>query len=93
MNGEGVTRELEAPVETGEQWLQYNLAVGALFEDVNPVAARAGGNGPLQSITFTTDQDVSYHLDDVTMGTAAGGALEINDFPGNLLRVRHLRRD
>ncbi len=80
VDGETVTREVDVPVESGTEWIQYNLAVGALFEDFDPVASRAGGSGPLQSVSFTTDQDVTYHLDEVMMGTAQGPELEINDF-------------
>ena len=79
-NGDLVAREIEVPIEAGDEWVRYDLAVGALFDDFNPVAISAGGNGPLESISFRTDSDATYYVDEIMMGTTAGPQLEINDF-------------
>lgn len=74
------TREIDVGVPSGSEWRQYNVAVGEIFSDFNPVAERAGGNGPLKEISMTTDADVSIHVDQLMMGTVQSTLLEINDF-------------
>jgi len=80
VDGEIVEREVGLLIEPGSEWVQYEVALDALLEDFNPVAERADGNGPLQSISFITGSDVSYAIDDVMMGTTDGPQAEINDF-------------
>lgn len=80
VDGEIVEREVGLLIEPGSEWVQYEVALDALLEDFNPVAERADGNGPLQSISFVTGSDVSYAIDDVMMGTTDGPQAEINDF-------------
>ena len=80
VNGDIVEYDVGLLVEAGAEWVRYEVALDALLADFNPVAERAGGNGPLESVSFTTDSDVTYYLDDVMLGTTDGPQLEINDF-------------
>jgi hypothetical protein len=74
------TREIDVSVPSGSQWQQYNVAVGEIFSDFNPVAVRSGGNGPLKEISMTTDADVSFSVDQLMMGTPQSTLQEVNDF-------------
>lgn len=74
------TRTVEVDVPSGTDWRKYNLAVGQLYTDFDPVAQRANGNGPLVEISMTTDKNVSYNVDELLMGTSEKARIEINDF-------------
>jgi hypothetical protein len=67
-------------VPAGEDWLQYSVAVGELFADLDPVAERADGNGALQSVTFTVAGAATFFLDEIAMGVTEGALVEIEDF-------------
>ena len=79
-NGEPVSYDLEVPVESGSEWREYAIAAGQLFGDFNPVGEQNGGNGLLQSISFSSDADVTYHLDEMGFGSSEGAVYEIADF-------------
>lgn len=67
-------------VPAGEAWLRYSVAVGELFATLDPVAERAGGNGALERVTFTTAGAGTFHLDEITLGVTEGALVEIEDF-------------
>lgn len=72
--------ELELPVPAGGGWLKIGVPF-EFFEGFNPVAERAGGNGPLTSIRFSADGNVTYAIDEVIFGVeGVGGRAEFHDF-------------
>jgi hypothetical protein len=72
--------ELELPIPAGGGWLKIGVPF-EFFEGLNPVAERAGGNGPLTSISFSADSDVTYAVDELIFGTeGVGGRAEFHDF-------------
>jgi len=73
-------RQVEIPVPSGTSWLQYTVEFDQISEDFNPVATRAGGNGPLVSIEFSANANVTYYLDELLFGDAEGSKAEIMDF-------------
>lgn len=85
-NGSDVTHEADIPVPNVDGWLKYQISYDDLesFFDIsgfNPVDQRSGGNGPLKSISFVTDSDVEYGLDQILFGIEGVGArAEIHDF-------------
>jgi hypothetical protein len=80
VNGQEESFDLEVPVTAGSDWQEYVIAARQLFSDFDPVGAQDGGDGMLQSISFTTDADVTYHLDEMGFGTTSGTTYEIADF-------------
>lgn len=74
------TYTVDVPVEAGGDWRRYSIAATQLFEGFSPVAARSGGDGPLQSVTFSSDAPATYVVDDLAFGTASGPTIEVNDF-------------
>jgi hypothetical protein len=80
VDGESVTHETDFIVQAGSEWVRYDIALSVRTPELNPVAERDGGNGPLESISFTVEEDITYFLDDVMMGTPDRSVLEINDF-------------
>ena len=80
VDGESVSRDVGLLIEASSEWVRYDVALDALLEEFNPVAERDGGNGPLESISFTSEEDATYLIDDVMMGTPDRRVLEINDF-------------
>ena len=74
------TYELDLPIPAGGGWLKIGVPF-EFFEGFNPVAPRAGGNGPLTSIDFSADRDVTYAIDELVFGTQGmGGRAEFHDF-------------
>jgi hypothetical protein len=80
VDGNQVARQVEIPVPSGASWLKYIIEFDQISEDFNPVATRAGGNGPLTGIEFSADADVTYHLDELLFGDAQGAKVEVMDF-------------
>jgi hypothetical protein len=78
--GQEATYTVDVPVESGTEWREYAIAAGQLFSDFEPLGEQDAGNGMLQSITFTTDADVDYHLDELVFGDASQSFYEIHDF-------------
>lgn len=79
--GDGTaSHQIDVPVSAGNNWLKYGIAFSQISESFNPVDARAGGNGPLVSVEMTADQDVTYYVDQLMLGTEAGAQVEIHDF-------------
>ncbi len=74
------TFSYEVPVTAGGGWRKYAIALGQLFADFDPVAARAGGNGPLLSVAMSPSEDATFLVDDLAFGTSAGPTIEIDDF-------------
>ncbi len=79
--GDGTTSyDFELPIPAGGDWLKIGIPF-EFFEGFNPVASRAGGNGPLTSISFAADQGVSYAIDELIFGKeGVGGRAEFHDF-------------
>ena len=81
VDGGTASYDIDVTVPSGSAWRQYTIAAGQLFANFDPVAERAGGSGPLQSVSFTVDQDnVSFGLDEIAFGNAEAPAIEIEDF-------------
>jgi len=80
--GSGTTRrELELPIPAGSEWLKLGVPFGFFGENFNPVDPRSGGNGPLTSIEFSADGDVTYAVDEILFGTEEEGPrVEFHDF-------------
>jgi hypothetical protein len=80
--GSGATRrELELPIPAGSEWLKMGIPFGFFGDEFNPVASRSGGNGPLTSIEFSADGDVTYAIDEILFGTEeVGPRVEFHDF-------------
>lgn len=84
--GSTITHEADIPVPNVDGWLKYQITYDDLenffdISDFNPVDQRSGGNGPLKSISFVTDADVEYGLDQILFGIEGVGArAEIHDF-------------
>lgn len=71
---------IEVPISETSAWRQYGIGFSQIGEDFDPVAARAGGSGSLQSVSLSTDADVSFQVDEFMLGTEQGPIAEINDF-------------
>ncbi|MFB6273947.1 MAG: hypothetical protein ABEL51_13735 [Salinibacter sp.] len=79
--GGGTTdHQITVPVNAGSQWLKYGIVFSQIGADFNPVAQRAGGNGPLTKVKFSADADVTYAVDELMLGTANATQVEIMDF-------------
>lgn len=79
--GSGTTdHQITVPVNAGSQWVKYGIAFSQIGENFNPVAQRAGGNGPLTKVEFSADADVTYAIDELMLGTADASQVEIMDF-------------
>ena len=79
--GEETTQHvLDVPIPAGDNWRKYAIEFPLIGEDFDPVAARAGGTGALQSVSLSTDTDVSFQVDEFMLGTEQGPIAEINDF-------------
>jgi len=80
--GGGTTRrELGLPIPAGGEWLKLGIPFGFFGDAFNPVASRSGGNGPLTSIEFSADGDVTYAVDEIVFGTEEEGPrVEFHDF-------------
>jgi hypothetical protein len=78
-SGAETEHEFTVPVNAGSQWLKYGIVFSQIGADFNPVATRAGGNGPLLSVSLSADQAVTYHVDQLMLGDANGAQVEIDD--------------
>ncbi|MFO8098380.1 MAG: hypothetical protein R6T83_02020 [Salinibacter sp.] len=74
------THDLDVRVESGSDWSKYNVNLSQISDDFNPVAERAGGNGALQSISMTSDEDVTYYVDEVGFADDDRMVAEVHDF-------------
>ena len=79
-NNGTATRTLDVQVPAGTDWVKYSVALDQISSDFNPVASRAGGNGVLQSISMSTDQDVTYYVDELAFANEARTLAEVHDF-------------
>jgi hypothetical protein len=79
--GGGTTEHtIEVPISASGAWRQYGIGFSQIGGNFDPVAARAGGSGALQSVSLTADADVSFEVDEFMLGTEQGPIAEINDF-------------
>jgi len=74
------SEEVTVTVPSGDTWQKVSIAAGSLFPNFDPVAERAGGNGPLTSISFSADSDITYYVDQIDYGTTSETLVEIADF-------------
>lgn len=74
------TRNLDVQVPAGTEWVKYTIALDQISSDFDPVAQRAGGSGALQSISMTTDQDVTYYVDQLAFANENQAVAEVHDF-------------
>ena len=79
-NGAETEHTFTVPVNAGSQWLKYGIVLSQIGADFNPVATRAGGNGPLLSVSLSADQAVTYQVDQLMLGDADAAQVEIEDF-------------
>ncbi len=79
-DGGTVTHDLDVSVPSGTEWSKYVIALDQISPDFNPVASRAGGNGALQSISMTSDSDVTYYVDEVGFANDSQMLAEVHDF-------------
>jgi len=73
-------RDVAVQVSAGTEWVKYSMTLDQISSDFNPVASRAGGNGALQSITMSTDQDVTYYIDELSFANENQTVAEVHDF-------------
>ena len=73
------THSVELPISSADAWRKYTVKFDQLG-DFNPVAARAGGNGPLTNIELSADADVTYHIDQLMLASGSTTLAEIEDF-------------
>jgi len=78
--GGEATHEVTVPIQGGGEWTQYGVAFSQIGEDFNPVAERAGGNGPLVSVEASANSNVSYVLDELFFSEGDEARIEIMDF-------------
>lgn len=79
--GDGtMTHDVDVEVSSGTEWVKYSMTLDQISADFNPVASRAGGNGALQSISMSTDQDVTYYVDQLTFASENQAVAEVHDF-------------
>lgn len=79
--GSGTTdHQITVPVNAGNEWLKYGIAFSQIGADFDPVAQRAGGNGPLAKVELSASKDVTYSVDELLLGTANASQVEIMDF-------------
>ena len=74
------TRNLDVQVPAGTEWVKYTIALNQISSDFDPVAQRAGGSGALQSISMTTNQDVTYYVDQLAFANEDQAVAEVHDF-------------
>jgi hypothetical protein len=79
-DGGTTTHELDILVPAGTEWSKYVISLDQISADFEPVAERAGGNGALQSISMTTDADVTYYVDEVGFANEEQMLAEVHDF-------------
>ena len=79
-DGGTTTHDLDVLVPAGTDWSKYVIALDQISSDFNPVASRAGGNGALQSISMTSDSDVTYYVDEVGFANESQMLAEVHDF-------------
>lgn len=74
------SHELELPVPAGGGWVKIGVPF-RFFDGFNPVAERSGGDGPLTSVEFSADANVTYAVDEIVFGKeGVGGRTEFIDF-------------
>lgn len=74
------TYSVDVPIEAGSQWLQYEIALSQIGDGFNPVATRAGGDGPLLDIEMSTDQDVAFNVDELRFVNQDEVVAGVHDF-------------
>lgn len=74
------THEVTVPIQGGGEWTQYGVAFSQIGENFNPVASRAGGNGPLVSVEASANSNVTYVIDELLLAEDDEARIEIMDF-------------
>jgi len=74
------TYSVDVPVEARGEWVKYGIALDQIGEDFNPVAQRAGGNGPFTSVEMSADTDATYYVDDLNFMDGDRLVANIHDF-------------
>jgi hypothetical protein len=78
--GGTATHSVDVPVQAGNQWVKYEIALDQISSDFNPVATRAGGDGPMTSVEMSTDQDVTFNVDELRFATEDAVVAGVHDF-------------
>lgn len=73
------TRSVELPISSADAWRKFTVKFDQLG-DFNPVATRAGGNGPLTKVEFSADADVTYNVDQLMLESGSATVAEVEDF-------------
>lgn len=74
------THDITLPVNSGDQWFKYQVGLDQVDPDFNPVAQRSGGDGPLVDVSFSTDKQVTFAIDELRFANASGPVADIHDF-------------
>lgn len=74
------TRDVDVQVSAGTEWVKYSMTLDQISPDFDPAASRAGGNGVLQSISMSTDQNVTYYIDELAFANEGQDVAEVHDF-------------
>ncbi|MFB6231413.1 MAG: hypothetical protein ABEL04_09665 [Salinibacter sp.] len=78
--GGTTTHSVDVPVQAGSQWVKYGIALDQISSDFNPVASRAGGDGPMVSVEMSTDQGVTFNVDELRFTTGDAVVAGVHDF-------------
>ena len=73
------THSVELPISSADEWRKFTVRFDQLG-DFNPVATRAGGNGPLTQVELSADADLTYHVDQLMLASGSTTLAEIEDF-------------
>jgi hypothetical protein len=74
------THQVTVPVNSGSEWFRYQVGFDQVSSDFDPVAQRAGGDGPFVSVSMSTDKQVEFWVDELRFSDADGGVADIHDF-------------
>lgn len=74
------THEVTVPVNSGADWFRYQVGLEQVSSDFNPLAQRAGGNGPFMEVSMSTNEAVEFAVDELRFSNAEGPVADIHDF-------------
>lgn len=74
------THDITLPVNSGNQWFRYQVGLDQVSTDFDPVAQRAGGDGPFVDVSMSTDKQVTFAVDEFRFESPSGPVADIHDF-------------
>ncbi|WP_028566938.1 hypothetical protein [Salisaeta longa] len=78
--GGEITHDFTFPIPADNQWRRYAVGFSQVSPDFNPVAQRAGGDGPLLSVELSTNTQASFYIDELALSSPNATRVEIDDF-------------